>query len=74
MSQPDLILNATALPHLLSIVIFLPLAGVAAMAFSKSDLGIRHIAFWTAALDFLLSLPLYWWFDPAKAARAEPAK
>jgi NADH-quinone oxidoreductase subunit M len=65
MSQPDLILNATALPHLLSIVIFLPLLGVAVMAFSKSDPGIKHIAFWTAALDFLLSLPLYWWFDPA---------
>ena len=64
MNETGIILNTTALPHLLTIVIFLPLVGVAAMVFSKSELAIKHVAFWTTALDFLLSLPLYWWFDP----------
>ncbi len=63
--MPDVILNATALPHLLTLLIFLPVLGVAMMAFVKQEASIKHLAFWTAAVEFLLSLALYFWFDPA---------
>ena len=61
----DVILNTTALPHLLTLLVFLPLAGVAIMAFFKEEAAVKHIAFWTAGVEFVLSLPLYFWFDPA---------
>jgi NADH-quinone oxidoreductase subunit M len=61
----NVILNTTALPHLLTLLIFLPLAGVAMMALFKEETAVKHIAFWTAAAEFVLSLPLYFWFDPA---------
>jgi NADH-quinone oxidoreductase subunit M len=67
-TAPDIILNATQLPHLLTLLIFLPLAGVVIMAFFQNDTQIKHVAFWTAALEFLLSLALYGWFDPATAS------
>jgi NADH-quinone oxidoreductase subunit M len=63
-TAPDLILNTTALPHLLTLLIFLPLAGVAIMAFFQNPSQIKHVAFWTSGLEFLLSLALYAWFDP----------
>jgi len=62
----DVILNATALPHLLTLLIVLPLIGVAMMAFFKDDTAVKHVAFWTAGIEFILSLPLYLWFDPAR--------
>ncbi len=62
----DVILNTTALPHLLTLLIALPLAGVAMMPFFKDEISAKHIAFWTAGVEFVLSLPLYLWFDPAR--------
>src|SRR2546427_1488653 len=61
----DVILNTTPLPHLLTLVILLPLVGVAMMAFVKDEAAVKHVAFWTTGLGFALSLPLYLWFDPA---------
>lgn len=61
----DVIFNTTALPHLLTLLIALPLMGVAMMAFFKDDAAAKRIAFWTTAIEFLLSLPLYLWFDPS---------
>ncbi|HZC68341.1 MAG TPA: hypothetical protein VE201_06985, partial [Nitrospirales bacterium] len=61
----DIILNTTPLPHLLTLLILLPLVGVAMMAFVKEEAAVKHVAFWTAAIEFVLSLPLYLWFDPA---------
>jgi len=61
----DVILNTTALPHLLTLLIVLPLIGVAMMAFFKDEAAVKHVAFWTAGVEFALSLPLYLWFDPA---------
>src|SRR5213594_3263781 len=61
----DVILNTTPLPHLLTLVILLPLVGVAMMAFVKDEAAVKHVAFWTTGLEFALSLPLYFWFDPA---------
>ena len=63
-AQPDILLNNTVIPHLLTLLIFLPLMGVIVMAFFKDETTIKHLAFWTASLEFLLSLLLYWWFDP----------
>jgi len=61
----DVILNTTALPHLLTLVIFLPVLGVAMMAMFRDETAVKHVAFWTAGLEFALSLLLYAWFDPA---------
>ena len=63
--MPDVILNTTALPHLVTLLIALPLVGVAMMAFFKDEAAVKHVAFWTAGIEFVLSLPLYLWFDPA---------
>jgi NADH-quinone oxidoreductase subunit M len=62
----DVILNTTALPHLLTLLIALPLIGVAMMAFFKEESSVKYVAFWTAGLEFVLSLPLYFWFDPSR--------
>jgi NADH-quinone oxidoreductase subunit M len=62
---PDVIFNTTQIPHLLTLLIFLPTAGVAVMAFFQNDTHIKHVAFWTSAAEFCLSLALYAWFDPA---------
>jgi len=43
--MPDVILNTTALPHLLTLLIFLPVLGVVMMAFFKEEAAIKHIAF-----------------------------
>jgi len=64
--MPDVILNTTALPHLLTLLLALPLIGVAVMAFFKDEESVKHVAFWTAGLEFVLSLPLYFWFDPSR--------
>lgn len=65
-AQPDILLNMTAIPHLLTLVVFLPLAGVVAIAIFKTNTQIRHVALWTSVVEFALSLLLYWWFDPSK--------
>jgi len=41
----DVILNTTALPHLLTLLIALPLIGVAMMAFFKEEASVKHVAF-----------------------------
>src|SRR5438552_4343741 len=64
-ASPDVIFNTTQIPHLLTLLIFLPTAGVAVMAFFQNDTHIKHVAFWTSAAEFGLSLALYAWFDPA---------
>jgi NADH-quinone oxidoreductase subunit M len=64
-AAPDVIFNTTQIPHLLTLLIFLPTAGVAVMAFFQNDTHIKHVAFWTSAAEFCLSLALYAWFDPA---------
>ncbi|MEP6601326.1 MAG: proton-conducting transporter membrane subunit, partial [Nitrospirota bacterium] len=64
-ASPDVIFNTTQIPHLLTILIFLPTAGIAVMAFFHNDIHIKHVAFWTSAAEFCLSLALYAWFDPA---------
>jgi NADH-quinone oxidoreductase subunit M len=33
------------------------------MAFFKEEAAVKHIAFWTAGTEFVLSLLLYFWFD-----------
>src|SRR5438046_9055604 len=63
-ASPDDIFNTTQIPHLLTVLIFLPTAGVAVMAFFQNDTHIKHVAFWTSAAEFCLSLALYAWFDP----------
>ena len=65
--MPDVILNMTAIPHLLTLLIFLPAAGVAMMAFFRDDTQIKQVALWTSVLEFFLSLLLYGWFDPTTA-------
>src|SRR3989441_1220239 len=61
----DIILNTTPLPHLLTLLTLLPLGAVARRVFVKEEPAVKHIAFWTTASEFVLSLPLYLWFDPA---------
>ena len=57
-ASPDVIFNTTQIPHLLTVLIFLPTAGVAVMAFFQNDTHIKHVAFWTSAAEFCLSLSL----------------
>src|SRR5207247_4176719 len=65
--RSNIILNTTELPQLLSLLILLPVVGVAVIAFFKDETAIKHVAFWTAALEFLLSVPLYLWFEPQRS-------
>ena len=58
---------------LLSLVTFLPLAGVVFILFVRGDeatvaRNARYIALWTSMATFLLSLPLWYYFDPTTAA------
>jgi NADH-quinone oxidoreductase subunit M len=66
--MPDVILNTTAIPHLLTLLIFIPVAGVAIMMVFRDDTQIKHVALWTSVLEFFLSLALYAWFDPTTAS------
>jgi NADH-quinone oxidoreductase subunit M len=57
---------------LLSLVTFLPLAGVVFILFVRGDeatvaRNARYIALWTSMATFLLSLPLWYYFDPTTA-------
>jgi NADH-quinone oxidoreductase subunit M len=57
---------------LLSLVTFLPLAGVLFILFVRGDeatvaRNARYIAIWTSMATFLVSLPLWYYFDPTTA-------
>ena len=52
--------------NILSIVTFLPLAGAIIIAFLNKDAkgNARWVALWTTILTFLVSLPIWIYFDP----------
>jgi NADH-quinone oxidoreductase subunit M len=55
--------------HILSIVAYVPLLGAMAMIFAipkEKTAAIRWFATAVAGLDFLLSLPLWFWFDRSR--------
>ena len=55
--------------HILSIVAYLPLAGALVLVFAvpkEKTKAIQIIATAVAAIDFFISLPLWFWFDRAK--------
>jgi len=57
---------------ILSLITFLPLVGVALMLLLRGDetavaRGSRHVALWTTAVTFVLSLYIWWNFDPTTA-------
>jgi NADH-quinone oxidoreductase subunit M len=56
--------------HLLSLVTFLPMAGALIIAMqNRAAVGnIRWIALWTTILTFLVSLPIWYYFDKSTAA------
>ena len=53
--------------HYLSIVLFLPLAGALALLLvsKENDNAIRWIANVVAFLGFVVSIPLWFWYNPA---------
>jgi len=55
--------------HLLSLITFLPLAGALLVAAQNREAvgNARWIALWTTLLTFLVSLPLWWYFDKSTA-------
>lgn len=61
----DQLLFAPNMPHLLSLLIFLPLVGVIALLFCKSEPASRYIALVVTAIVGLLSILLLTGFDPA---------
>ena len=59
--------------HVLSVVTFTPLVGALVLLlppFKKNDDAVRWVANGFGVLGFLVSLPLWFWFDPAKADAA----
>lgn len=54
--------------HLLSVVIFLPLVGAVLAMFAPTDRAVRWFALVVTVFTFLLSVPLWIGFDPARAA------
>ncbi len=50
--------------HILSITLFLPLAGAFVILFLKNESNVRWVANLFALAGFLVSLPLVFWFDP----------
>ena len=57
--------NVAGFP-LLSLILFLPLAGAAVLMFVPKDNAnaIRWIANVVALLGFVISIPLWFWYDP----------
>src|SRR4029077_9359878 len=55
--------------HYLSLILFLPLAGAALLLVvpKQNENAIRWIANIVALLGFLISVPLWFWFDPRGA-------
>src|SRR5436309_12679139 len=54
--------------HILTIVTFLPLAGALALVAAPKGKPklIMQAATWIALLDFLLSVPLFFWYDAGR--------
>ncbi|HYE95021.1 MAG TPA: Fe-S-binding domain-containing protein, partial [Rubricoccaceae bacterium] len=66
-------MNALAsIPHLVSLVIFLPAAGALVALFVRGDGAVRWTALATTAVTFLLSLGLWAGFDPAVSTAEAP--
>ena len=66
-------MNALAsIPHLVSLVIFLPAAGALVALLLPSDNGVKWTALVTMVVTFLLSLGLYAGFDPAVSTAEAP--
>jgi len=55
--------------HLLSIILFTPLAGAIILLFvnKRQEQAIRWIANIVATIGFLVSVPLWFWYDPQRA-------
>ena len=60
------------IPHLLSIVIFLPLLGAVLTMLSRTETSIKWTALATTCLTFVLSIGLYLNFDPAISTASAP--
>ncbi len=66
-------MNALAsIPHIVSLVIFLPAIGALVALFVPSDSGVKWTALITTVATFLLSLGLYLGFDPAVSTAEAP--
>ncbi|MAB15192.1 NADH-quinone oxidoreductase subunit M [Parvibaculum sp.] len=57
---------------ILSLITFLPLAGALLIAFVRGDeatvaRNVRYVALWTTGFTFILSLYIWWKFDPTTA-------
>src|SRR6056297_747060 len=61
-----------SIPHLVSWVIFLPAIGALVALFMPSDDGVRWTALGTTTLTFLVSLGLWFGFDPAISTAEGP--
>lgn len=61
-----------SIPHLVSVVIFLPAAGALVALFVPSDGGVRWTALVTTVVTFLFSLGLWAGFDPGASTAAAP--
>ena len=61
-----------SIPHLVSWVIFLPAIGALVALFMPSDDGVRWTALGTTTLTFLISLGLWFGFDPAVSTAEGP--
>ncbi len=61
-----------SIPHLVSWVIFLPALGAVVALFVPSDGAVRWTALVTTVLTFLLSLGLWFGFDPAVSTAEAP--
>src|SRR6056297_478788 len=61
-----------SIPHLVSWVIFLPAIGALVALFMPSDNGVRWTALGTTTLTFLVSLGLWFGFDPAISTAEGP--
>jgi NADH-quinone oxidoreductase subunit M len=61
-----------SIPHLVSLVIFLPVAGALATLVAPGDGGVRWTALATTFLTFLLSLGLWAGFDPSVSTAEAP--
>lgn len=60
------------IPHITSLIIFLPLAGIILMLFSRTDTQIKWAALAVTSLTFILSLGLYFGFDPSVSTASAP--
>ncbi|HVH12754.1 MAG TPA: NADH-quinone oxidoreductase subunit M [Longimicrobium sp.] len=56
---------------ILTVLIFLPLLGALA-AYLSGERNARHVALWVGILEFLISIPLFFYFDPAAQCNGIP--